>query len=86
MSCTGTILTADESDVDEQTAVGLRAVPHLVRLLTPGMVEARHRFSDGYESLKPEDAADAVGFVVGSPRQVDIGHAEILPTFRVPRG
>ncbi|MFJ2211617.1 SDR family oxidoreductase [Streptomyces sp. NPDC101062] len=39
VSRTGTVLTADAFAVDEQVAVNLRAVLHLVRLLVPGMVE-----------------------------------------------
>ena len=39
VSRTGNILTADEFAVDEQVAVNLRAVLHLVRLIMPGMVE-----------------------------------------------
>ncbi|KPH97910.1 Serine 3-dehydrogenase [Actinobacteria bacterium OK074] len=157
VSRTGNILTADEFAVDEQVAVNLQAVLHLVRLLMPGMVErdrghivnissiagvynfggntiyhatkaavhtlsrqlrvdgygrrvrvteicpgrveteifgrllgdmaeAQRTYYDGYESLKPEDIADAIEFAVGSPRHVNIGHVEILPTFQVPGG
>lgn len=157
VSRTGNILTADEFAIDEQVAVNLQAVLHLVRLLMPGMVErdrghivnvssiagvynfdgntiyhatkaavhtlsrqlrvdgygrrvrvteicpgrveteifgrllgdmeeARRQFYDGYESLKPEDVADAIEFAVDSPRHVNIGHVEILPTFQVPGG
>ena len=50
------------------------------------MEEAQRQFYDGYESLKPEDIADAIEFAVGSPRHVNIGHVEILPTFQVPGG
>jgi NADP-dependent 3-hydroxy acid dehydrogenase YdfG len=39
VSRTGNILTADEFAIDEQVAVNLRAVLHLVRLIMPGMVE-----------------------------------------------
>ncbi|MEK8169756.1 SDR family NAD(P)-dependent oxidoreductase [Streptomyces sp. M19] len=38
VSRTGNILTADAWDVDEQVAVNIHAVLHLVRLLMPGMV------------------------------------------------
>ncbi|WP_416972754.1 SDR family oxidoreductase [Streptomyces sp. 4F14] len=157
VSRTGNILTADEFGVDEQVAVNIRAVLHLVRLLMPGMVErdlghivnissiaavynfggntiyhatkaavhtlsrqlrvdgygkrirvteicpgrveteifgrllgdmeeAQRTYYDGYESLKPEDIADAIEFAVDSPRHVNIGHIEILPTFQVPGG
>ncbi|MEU1299165.1 SDR family oxidoreductase [Streptomyces shenzhenensis] len=157
VSRTGNILTADEWAVDEQVAVNIQAVLHLVRLLMPGMVkrdlghivnissiagvynfdgntvyhatkaavhtlsrqlrvdgfgrrvrvteicpgrveteifgrllgdmeEAQRRFFDGYESLKPEDIADAIEFAVGTPAHVNIGHIEILPTLQVPGG
>ena len=157
VSRTGNILTADEFAVDEQVAVNLRAVLHLVRLIMPGMVErdrghivnissiaavynfggntiyhatkaavhtlsrqlridgygrrvriteicpgrveteifgrllgdmeqAQREYYDGYESLKPEDIADAIEFALDAPRHVNIGHIEILPTFQVPGG
>jgi NADP-dependent 3-hydroxy acid dehydrogenase YdfG len=157
VSRTGNILTADEFAIDEQIAVNLQAVLHLVRLIMPGMAErdlghivnissiagvynfggntiyhatksavhtlsrqlrvdgygrrvrvteicpgrveteifgrligdmekAQREFYDGYESLKPEDIADAIEFAIASPRHVNIGHIEILPTFQVPGG
>ena len=157
VSRTGNILTADEFAVDEQVAVNLRAVLHLVRLAMPGMVrrdrghivnigsiagvynfggntiyhatkaavhtlsrqlrvdgygrrvrvteicpgrveteifgrllgdmaQAQREYYDGYESLKPEDVADAIEFALETPRHVNIGHIEILPTFQVPGG
>ena len=153
----GNILSADEFAVDEQVAVNIQAVLHLVRLIMPGMVErdlghivnissiaavynfggntiyhatkaavhtlsrqlrvdgyghrirvteicpgrveteifgrllgdmeaARRLYYDGYESLKPEDIADAIDYAIGSPRHVNIGHLEIMPTFQVPGG
>jgi len=39
VSRSGNILTADEFAIDEQIAVNLQAVLHLVRLVMPGMVE-----------------------------------------------
>ncbi|GAA3791070.1 MULTISPECIES: SDR family oxidoreductase [Amycolatopsis] len=157
VSRTGNILTADEFAVDEQVAVNIQAVLHLVRLVMPGMVErdlghivnissiagvynfggntiyhatksavhtlsrqlrvdafgrrvrvteicpgrveteifgrllgdmdrAQREYYDGYESLKPEDIADAIEFAIASPRHVNVGHIEILPTFQVPGG
>ena len=157
VSRTGNILTADEFAIDEQVAVNLRAVLHLVRLIMPGMVErdrghivnissiaavynfggntiyhatkaavhtlsrqlrvdgygrrvriteicpgrveteifgrllgdmeqAQREYYDGYESLKPEDIADAIEFALAAPRHVNIGNIEILPTFQVPGG
>lgn len=153
----GNILTADEYAVDEQVAVNLRAMLHLVRLIMPGMVardlghivnissiagvynfggntiyhatkaavhtlsrqlrvdgyghrirvteicpgrveseifsrllgdaeEAHRLYYEGYESLTPEDVADAIDFAIAAPRQVNIGHLEIMPTFQVPGG
>nr|WSZ99733.1 SDR family oxidoreductase [Streptomyces sp. NBC_00857] len=153
----GNILTADEFGVDEQIAVNIQAVLHLVRLIMPGMVErdlghivnissiagvynfggntvyhatkaavhtlsrqlridaygkrirvteicpgrveteifgrllgdmskAQQLYYDGYESLKPEDVADAIEYAVGTPRHVNIALVEILPTFQVPGG
>lgn len=157
VSRSGNILNADEFAIDEQIAVNIQAVLHLVRLIMPGMVErdlghivnissiaaiynfggntmyhatksavhtlsrqlrvdaygrrvrvteicpgrveteifgrllgdmeeAQRRYYDGYESLKPEDIADAIDYAIGSPRHVNIGHVEILPTFQVPGG
>jgi NADP-dependent 3-hydroxy acid dehydrogenase YdfG len=153
----GTILDADAFAVDEQIAVNIAAVLHLVRLILPGMVErdlghvvnvssiagvynfggntiyhatkaavhtlsrqlrvdafgrrirvteicpgrveteifgrllgdmeeAQRRFYDGYESLKPADVTDAIEYAIGTPRHVNIGHIEIVPTFQVPGG
>ena len=39
VSRSGNILTADEFAIDEQIAVNIQAVLHLVRLIMPGMVE-----------------------------------------------
>ncbi|WP_037370672.1 SDR family oxidoreductase [Amycolatopsis orientalis] len=157
VSRTGNILTADEFAIDEQVAVNLQAVLHLVRLVMPGMVErdlghivnissiagvynfggntiyhatkaavhtlsrqlrvdgygkrirvteicpgrveteifgrllgdmdkAQREYYDGYESLKPEDIASAIEFAIESPRHMNVGHIEILPTFQVPGG
>jgi NADP-dependent 3-hydroxy acid dehydrogenase YdfG len=157
VSRSGNILTADEFAIDEQIAVNIQAVLHLVRLVMPGMVardlghivnvssiaavytfggntiyhatksavhtlsrqlrvdgygrrirvteicpgrveteifgrllgdmaEAQRQYYDGYESLKPDDIADAIEFAIASPRHVNIGHIEILPTFQVPGG
>ncbi len=153
----GTILDADAFAVDEQVAVNITGVLHLVRLILPGMVErdlghvvnvssiagvynfggntiyhatkaavhtlsrqlrvdafgrrirvteicpgrveteifgrllgdmeeAQRRFYDGYESLKPADVSDAIEYAIGTPRHVNIGHIEIVPTFQVPGG
>ena len=153
----GTILDADAFAVDEQVAVNIAGVLHLVRLILPGMVErdlghvvnvssiagvynfggntiyhatkaavhtlsrqlrvdafgrrirvteicpgrveteifgrllgdmkeAQRRFYDGYESLKPANVSDAIEYAIGTPRHVNIGHIEIVPTFQVPGG
>jgi NADP-dependent 3-hydroxy acid dehydrogenase YdfG len=153
----GTILDADAFAVDEQVAVNIGGVLHLVRLILPGMVErdlghvvnvssiagvynfggntiyhatkaavhtlsrqlrvdafgrrirvteicpgrveteifgrllgdmeeAQRRFYDGYESLQPADVTDAIEYAIGTPRHVNIGHIEIVPTFQVPGG
>jgi NADP-dependent 3-hydroxy acid dehydrogenase YdfG len=153
----GTILDADAFAIDEQIAVNLQAVLHLVRLLLPGMVErdnghvvnvssiagvynfggntiyhatkaavhtlsrqlrvdaygrrvrvteicpgrveteifgrllgdmeeAHRQFYEGYESLTPDDVADAIEYAVGTPRHVNVGHVEIMPTLQVPGG
>jgi NADP-dependent 3-hydroxy acid dehydrogenase YdfG len=50
------------------------------------MEAAQRQFYDGYESLKPEDVADAVAYAIGTPRHVNIGQIEIMPTFQVPGG
>ena len=41
---------------------------------------------DGYESLKPEDIADAIAYCVGAPEHVDVTLMEILPTLQVIGG
>jgi NADP-dependent 3-hydroxy acid dehydrogenase YdfG len=153
----GNILTADEYAIDEQVAVNIQAVLHLIRLIMPGMVErdlghivnissiaavynfggntiyhatkaavhtlsrqlrvdgyghrvrvteicpgrveseifgrllgdaekAHRLYYEGYESLTPEDVADAIDFAIAAPRHVNIGHLEIMPTFQVPGG
>lgn len=50
------------------------------------MEAAQKQFYDGYESLKPEDVADAVAYAIGTPSHVNIGQIEIMPTFQVPGG
>ena len=50
------------------------------------MEEAHRRFYEGYESLTPTDIADAIEYAVGTPRHVNVGHVEILPTLQVPGG
>jgi NADP-dependent 3-hydroxy acid dehydrogenase YdfG len=50
------------------------------------MEAAKRQFYDGYESLKVEDVAGAVAYAIGTPRHVNIGLIEIMPTFQVPGG
>lgn len=50
------------------------------------MARAQREFYDGYESLKVEDIVGAVAYAIETPRHVNIGHIEILPTFQVPGG
>jgi NADP-dependent 3-hydroxy acid dehydrogenase YdfG len=50
------------------------------------MEEAQRRYYDGYESLTPADVSDAIEYAIDTPRHVNIGHIEIVPTFQVPGG
>jgi NADP-dependent 3-hydroxy acid dehydrogenase YdfG len=50
------------------------------------MEAAREQFFEGFESLTPTDVADAICYAVGTPRHVNVGHIEILPTLQVPGG
>ncbi len=50
------------------------------------MERAQREFYDGFESLKVEDIVNAVAYALETPRHVNIGHIEILPTFQVPGG
>lgn len=63
-----------------------RAETEIFGRLLGDMEEARRRYYEGYESLKPEDIADAVAYAIGTPRHVNIGFIEIVPTFQVPGG
>lgn len=47
---------------------------------------AQKQFYDGFESLKVEDVADAVAYALSTPRHVNIGQIEIMPTLQVPGG
>jgi NADP-dependent 3-hydroxy acid dehydrogenase YdfG len=46
----------------------------------------KHALYDGYESLKPEDIADAIAYCVGAPEHVDVTLMEMLPTLQVIGG
>jgi NADP-dependent 3-hydroxy acid dehydrogenase YdfG len=50
------------------------------------MVEAQRRFFDEYESLKPEDIAEAIAFCIGSPQRMNVSFMEVLPTKQVLGG
>ena len=43
-------------------------------------------FYEGYESLTTEDIVNAIDFAVSSPRHMNVGLMEIMPTFQVPGG
>ncbi|MCF8480558.1 MAG: SDR family NAD(P)-dependent oxidoreductase [Rhodospirillum sp.] len=47
---------------------------------------ARDRFFEGYESLLPEDVAEAIAWAVAQPPRVNVGHIELTPTRQVPGG
>jgi NADP-dependent 3-hydroxy acid dehydrogenase YdfG len=85
--------------VSQQTRVAAYGKRVRVTEIVPGRAEteifgkvigdmeaAKKQFYDGYESLKVEDVADAVAYAIGTPRHVNIGQIEIMPTFQVPGG
>jgi NADP-dependent 3-hydroxy acid dehydrogenase YdfG len=41
------------------------------------------RFVGAFETLQPEDIADAIAFAVGSPARMNVAMIEIVPTFQV---
>jgi NADP-dependent 3-hydroxy acid dehydrogenase YdfG len=41
------------------------------------------RFVGAFETLQPEDVADAIAFAVGSPMRMNIAMIEVVPTFQV---
>jgi NADP-dependent 3-hydroxy acid dehydrogenase YdfG len=47
---------------------------------------ARKQFLDDYDLPTPSDIADAVAYALGTPRHVNIGMIEIMPTMQVPGG
>lgn len=47
---------------------------------------ARRQFIDDYDLPTAEDIADAVAYALGTPRHVNIGMIEIMPTKQVPGG
>jgi NADP-dependent 3-hydroxy acid dehydrogenase YdfG len=41
------------------------------------------RFVGQFETLQPEDVADAIAFAVGSPSRMNVAMLEVVPTFQV---
>ena len=50
------------------------------------MEEAWKTYYEGYESLTTGDIVDALDYAVDTPRHVNVGMLEIMPTFQVPGG
>lgn len=50
------------------------------------MEEAWNTYYEGYESLTTDDIVNAVDYAIETPRHVNIGMLEIMPTFQVPGG
>lgn len=50
------------------------------------MQQAWDTYYEGFESIKTEDIAATLEFAVDSPRHVNVGLVEVLPTFQVPGG
>lgn len=50
------------------------------------MEEAWQTYYEGYESLTTEDIVDAVDYAIETPRHVNVGMLELMPTFQVPGG
>ncbi|CAH1672927.1 SDR family oxidoreductase [Chelatococcus asaccharovorans] len=48
--------------------------------------EAKRRFFDDYDSLQPEDLANAIAFVVDAPARMNVAFMEVLPTQQVVGG
>lgn len=48
--------------------------------------EAWATYFEGYESLTVPDVIAALEFAIGSPRHVNVGLIELMPTFQVPGG
>jgi NADP-dependent 3-hydroxy acid dehydrogenase YdfG len=42
--------------------------------------EGRRRFYEGFDSLQPDDIAEAIMFVLGAPQRMDVSYMEIVPT------
>ena len=50
------------------------------------MEEAWKTYYEGYESLTTEDIVDAMDYAIETPRHVNVGMLELMPTFQVPGG
>lgn len=50
------------------------------------MEEAWKTYYEGYESLTTDDIVNALDYAVDTPRHVNVGMLEIMPTFQVPGG
>ncbi|CAN5904095.1 SDR family oxidoreductase [soil metagenome] len=48
--------------------------------LTDDREEGRRRFYEGFDSLQPDDIAEAIMFVLGAPQRMDVTYMEIVPT------
>jgi NADP-dependent 3-hydroxy acid dehydrogenase YdfG len=50
------------------------------------MEEAWKTYYEGYESLTTDDIVAAIDYAIETPRHVNVGLIEIMPTFQVPGG
>lgn len=50
------------------------------------MEEAWQTYYEGYESLTTDDIVNAVDYAIETPRHVNVGMLELMPTFQVPGG
>lgn len=50
------------------------------------MEEAWRTYYEGYESLTTDDIVNAIDYAVETPRHVNVGMLELMPTFQVPGG
>jgi NADP-dependent 3-hydroxy acid dehydrogenase YdfG len=50
------------------------------------MEEAWETYYEGYESLTTDDIVNALDYAIETPRHVNVGMLELMPTFQVPGG
>lgn len=50
------------------------------------MKEAWETYYEGYESLTTDDIVNALDYAIETPRHVNVGMLELMPTFQVPGG